>query len=139
MAVSTDWARRRQLADWIRANGIDPHTVPVDGDLTIIDTDDGRAIHIETFTVSETGALMLDARGENAARETREVPLVADPPAWFEPFVKPTREQLLATVEQVRKLHAEEYGCCSHCTREDSVLFPCPTVAALNGQEQPGA
>jgi hypothetical protein len=134
MPVSTDWARRAQLCDWLAANGIEPRDVPVDGDLLIVDTDDGRAIRCETF-VRIDGKLTLDDRGSNTAREIRTVPLAVEPPAWWTPFVKPTREQLLATIDRVRVLHVEEFGCCAHCTREDSVLYPCPTIRALDGQE----
>jgi hypothetical protein len=39
-------------------------------------------------------------------------------------------EQALA---RVRELHREEYGSCEHCTRADSVPYPCPTIRALDG------
>jgi len=139
MAVQTDWSRRAALCDWLTANGIEPHTVPVDGDLLIVDTEQGRAIRVEVFVRTEGGGIVFDERGEREAREIREVPLTVEPPDWWQPYEKPTREQLLAAVERVRKLHAEEYGCCSHCTRAESVLFPCATIRALDGEGQPGA
>lgn len=40
-----------------------------------------------------------------------------------------------AAVARVRALHTEDHGCCSHCTREDAVLYPCPTVRALDGED----
>jgi hypothetical protein len=41
-------------------------------------------------------------------------------------------EQAQAAIARVRALHREEYGCCAHCTRADSVLWPCPTIRALD-------
>lgn len=38
-----------------------------------------------------------------------------------------------AAITRVRQLHREEYGCCEHCTRADSVPYPCPTIRALDG------
>jgi hypothetical protein len=141
MAIQTDWSRRTALADWLTANGINPHDVPIDGDLLIEDTDDGRAIRYETFVRTETGAKVMDPRGRDAY-ETHSVPLKTKPPAWFEPYEKPTREQLLATVERVRALHHDwenDPGHCAHCTGPDGNLvpWPCPTAHALDGQEQP--
>jgi hypothetical protein len=40
-------------------------------------------------------------------------------------------------VGRVRTLHRQEYGSCAECTHESSVAYPCPTVRALDGQEQP--
>ncbi|GGW15720.1 hypothetical protein GCM10018980_52060 [Streptomyces capoamus] len=40
---------------------------------------------------------------------------------------------LQAAIARVRALHREEYGSCAHCTREDGVPYPCPTIRALNG------
>ncbi|WP_327345971.1 hypothetical protein [Streptomyces europaeiscabiei] len=37
-----------------------------------------------------------------------------------------------AAIDRVRALHANEHGCCAHCTRADAVLFPCPTIEALD-------
>lgn len=38
------------------------------------------------------------------------------------------------TIARVRSLHREEYGSCAHCTRADSVPWPCPTIRVLNGE-----
>ncbi|MEU3507700.1 hypothetical protein ABZ733_07190 [Streptomyces longwoodensis] len=38
-----------------------------------------------------------------------------------------------AAVARVRALHREECGSCEHCTRADSVPYPCPTIRALDG------
>lgn len=142
MPVPTDWTRRTALADWLTANGIDPHTVPIDGDLTIIDTDNGRAIRVETF-VHENGAKVIDERGEAEAREIRTVPLAVEPPAWFEPYEKPTREQLLTAADRVRTLHRQNENTeeCEYCSARDyptyAVPYPCDTLRALDGEEQP--
>ena len=42
-----------------------------------------------------------------------------------------------AAIARVRALHREEYGGCAECTHESSVLWPCATIRALDGQEQP--
>lgn len=39
---------------------------------------------------------------------------------------------LRAAVSRIRALHTSEFGSCSHCTRADSVPWPCPTIAALD-------
>lgn len=111
MAIQTDWGRRDALCDWLTANGINPADVPIDGDLTIVDTNDGRAIRVEVELRSEDGRVLLDEREHQAAREVRTVPLLVEPPDWWEPYEKPTRPVLLAAVERVRKtvaaLHAD--------------------------------
>lgn len=40
-------------------------------------------------------------------------------------------------IDRVRALHREEHGSCAECTHEFSVPFPCPTIRALDGEEQP--
>ncbi|MGY5048269.1 hypothetical protein ACWDE0_21955 [Streptomyces sp. 900105755] len=39
-----------------------------------------------------------------------------------------------AAIARVRALHREEYGCCAECTHESGVLWPCPTIRALDGE-----
>ena len=39
-----------------------------------------------------------------------------------------------AAVARARALHVNEYGSCSHCTRADSIPYPCPTIRALDGE-----
>lgn len=43
-----------------------------------------------------------------------------------------------ARIKRVRELHSDKWGCgsCAECTHESSVPFPCPTILALNGEEQ---
>ena len=102
MALELD-GRRKELCDWLTANHINPSTVPVKGDLTIADVDGQRVIRYEAMLISPDGRLMLDDRGEDVAIETRTVPLLVEPPDWWEPYEKPTRPVLLAAVERVRK------------------------------------
>ena len=102
MTTTTDDTRRQALCEWLFANGYDPHDVPIRADLTIVDTTEGRVIRCEAFARRADGSLQLDERGENVATEIREVPLKTEPPAWWRPYEKPTREQLLATLERVR-------------------------------------
>lgn len=142
MPVPTDWTRRDALCDWLTANGITPNDVPIDGDLLIVDTDEGRAIRVEAFARNDAGALVIDERGYREARVIRTVPLKTEPPAWFEPYEKPTREQILTAVERVRVLHPrnENTGECEYCSARDyptyAVPHPCDTVRALDGEEQ---
>lgn len=129
--------RRKELCDWLTANHIDPHDVPVDGDLTTDTVDGQRVIRYEAMLRSADGRLVLDDRGEDAAIERRTVPLLVEPPGWWEPYEKPTRPVLLAAVERVRSLHRrnEHTGDCEHCSERDypdyAVPWPCPTIRAI--------
>ncbi|MER5750657.1 hypothetical protein [Streptomyces sp. NPDC002088] len=40
-------------------------------------------------------------------------------------------------IDRLRALHREEYGSCAECTHEYGVPYPCPTIRALDGEEQP--
>lgn len=42
-----------------------------------------------------------------------------------------------AALARVRALHRNEYESCAECTHESSVLYPCATIRALDGEEQP--
>jgi hypothetical protein len=43
-----------------------------------------------------------------------------------------------ARIKRVRALHRREYETCTWCSTNDRYQeWPCPTVAALDGQEQP--
>lgn len=42
---------------------------------------------------------------------------------------------LYRAVERVRELHRQEWGACAECTHESGVLWPCPTIQALDGEE----
>lgn len=142
MALHLDHSRSDALCAWLTANGIEPNTVPVDADITICDTDDGRVLRCEVFTLGVDGRKVLDDRRDSPAYETRAVPLVAEPPEWWTPYEKPTREQLLAAADRVRALHVRNphSGTCEHCSAADypdyAVPHPCATIRALNGEEQ---
>lgn len=141
--------RQKALCEWLTANGITPDTVPMDGDLTIDTVDGQRVIRYEALVRDADGRLMLNDRGDNAAMERRIVPLLVEPPDWWEPYEKPTRAQLLATVERVRALHqprpdgsgfpdGQQCGTCSTDGGDGYqylVPWPCPTIRALNGEQ----
>ncbi|NUS22704.1 MAG: hypothetical protein HOV92_00550 [Streptomyces sp.] len=40
-------------------------------------------------------------------------------------------------IDRVRALHRNECESCAECTHEFAVPWPCPTIRALDGQEQP--
>lgn len=43
-----------------------------------------------------------------------------------------------ARVKAVRALHRQEYNACDWCSTNDRYVdWPCPTIAALDGKEQP--
>ena len=44
-------------------------------------------------------------------------------------------DQLYAQLDAVRALHANDYGPCYECTGSHGVLWPCPTIRALDGQD----
>jgi hypothetical protein len=44
-----------------------------------------------------------------------------------------------AKVAAIEALHVEEWKCCSHCTDESAVPYPCPTILALAGHAEPEA
>ncbi|KIF66225.1 hypothetical protein HY68_36540 [Streptomyces sp. AcH 505] len=97
--------RRQAVADWLRANGVDPNHVPRDTDLTISTSPDGtRHLNYEAFVVDSEGRKMVDERGTSAAIEPRTVPLAVPPPGWWQPHQKPIRGQLLAALERCRTL-----------------------------------
>ncbi|MFG2359423.1 hypothetical protein [Streptomyces sp. NPDC048521] len=140
MAKHPEDDRRQALCAWLTANGIDPNAVPLDADMTIDEGSAGRFLRCEVFDLDQDGRKHLDERGENVARRTVAVPLKVEPPEWWQPYQKPTRDQLLASVQEVRKLHRRnEYtGDCEHCSERDypdyAVPHPCPTIRALDGK-----
>ncbi len=125
--------RRKALCVWLQANGIEPNQVPIDSDLYIEDSPDGRQIHHELYVLDNEGRKTLDVRGNQAARENASTPLTVEPPDWWEPYVKPGRDDLLQAVDKVLALHADEDGICTGCTGlgEAYVQWPCPTITAL--------
>lgn len=139
MTEPTD--RREILCAWLTANGIDPNAVPLDADLTIETWPHARirerVIRCEVYVNDAAGRHMLNERGTEAAREIRTVPLAVEPPEWWTPHIKPTREQLLVGFAAVSRLHVRNANCgvCEHCSERDypdyDVQWPCPTMQAL--------
>ncbi|WP_371099898.1 hypothetical protein [Streptomyces sp. PU_AKi4] len=131
--------RREALCAWLRANGINPNEVPIHGNLYLEPgSDDTRNIVYEAFHLTEDGHRHVDERGLNAAIERRAVPLLVEPPDWWEPYRKPTREQLLEAVDRIRSLHSDweaDPGYCAHCQDGTGtpLPWPCPTIRALEG------
>ena len=131
---------------WLKANNINPSDVPIRGDLYLEpDPDGGQRIAYEAFHLDSQGHRHVDERGESAAIERRHTPLLVDPPDWWEPYRKPTRDQLLEAVDRVRALHQPQKDGsvfpdsfqCPTCSRDGGdgyqylVSWPCPTIKAL--------
>ena len=150
MAKSAAEDRREALCTWLQANGINPNDVPVRGDLYLDPGPDGtRHIHYEAFHFNSEGRRHVDERGTKVAVERRSTPLLVDPPDWWEPYRKPTREQLLEAVDRVRALHQPQPDGsgfldnrqCSTCSQDGGdgyqylVPWPCPTIRALKSED----
>lgn len=65
------------VADWLRANGINPNDVPIGGPITI---ERGR-IRYAVLLRNETGDRYVDPTTGDAARGERTAALKAEPPA----------------------------------------------------------
>ncbi|WP_055693245.1 hypothetical protein [Streptomyces prasinopilosus] len=104
MAKYPDGDRRKAVCAWLTANGINPSDVPQDADMTIDDGPTGRVLRCEVFDRHPDGYIQVDERGEKAAIRVVSVPLTVEPPQWWQPHMKPTRDQLLAVLERVREL-----------------------------------
>jgi len=130
--------RRQAYAAWLEANGINPRHVLRDADVTIEDRPTGRVLRCEVCALTPDGKRQLDERLDKVATEFTEVPLLVQPPEWWEPYVKPTRDELLAAVERVHALHRrnENTGECEYCSARDypdyAVAWPCETIRALS-------
>jgi hypothetical protein len=90
--------RREAYLAWLTANGINPRDIPAWGDVTIEDTPEGRVLHYEVFHLTPDGHRQMDERREEVAVRTITVPLLVEPPEWWQPYQKPTRHQLLAAI-----------------------------------------
>lgn len=79
MAVpsETAYGPREAVADWLRANDIDPGDVPIDGPIAI---DDEQRIRYAALLRNEAGHRYVDQATGDAAREERTAPLKVDPP-----------------------------------------------------------
>ncbi|GAA3153462.1 hypothetical protein ACFQ0X_43885 [Streptomyces rectiviolaceus] len=97
--------RRKALRAWLTANGIRPRDVPINADLYLAPGPGGTPhIHYEAFHLTSDGHQQVDERRQRAAIERRTTPLLVEPPAWWEPHRKPTRDQLLTLMASLRKL-----------------------------------
>ncbi|MFD8516505.1 hypothetical protein ACFV27_36870 [Streptomyces antimycoticus] len=103
MAKHPNEGRREALCQWLTANGINPNDVPIDADLTITtETDGTRLIRYEAFVTDSDGRKLIDERGQGAAIEKRTARLDVEPPDWWQPHQKPTREQLAAELKKAQ-------------------------------------
>jgi hypothetical protein len=101
--------RRDAYAAWLTANGINPSHVLLDADVYIETAPDGtRHIVYEACHLDAEGRKQINERGDEVAQERRTTPLLVEPPDWWEPYRKPTREQLLTALDRVRALANEE-------------------------------
>ncbi|MFJ1650069.1 hypothetical protein ACIOC2_01375 [Streptomyces sp. NPDC088337] len=120
-------SRRAAVCDWLTANGINPNHVPVDSDLTIEVTEQGRVIRFEAFVLNDDGHPQIDERGQHAVREVRTTPLHQEPPEWWEPYQKPTREQLTADLDGAYREHAHLVALLAAMT-DGALIAPAPDV-----------
>lgn len=138
--------RREELCAWLQANGIDYNEVPLDADMTIeADTTGQRWIRCEIYSTDVNGGRFYNIEGSDAARELVLTPLKTEPPHWWQPHTRPSREQLLETLGAVRQIHQPVEHCgktiCGHCSAWDGpetdstdnapVAYPCDTIKAL--------
>jgi hypothetical protein len=109
---------REELCAWLTANGIDADEVPDDADMTIeTDATGQRWIRTEIYATNANGKRFVNAYGTAAARLRTMTPLKAEPPAWWEPRKKPTRDQLQA---QLRAVYRER----AHLVAHLATLYP---------------
>lgn len=136
MPVAFD--HREELCAWLRDHGIDPHEVPENADLTIEVGAGMRWIRCEIYSTNACGSRFMNLDNTDAAREFVIVPLKTEPPNWWQPHTKPSREALLEALGAVRQIHRrnEHTGTCEHCSERDypdyAVPWPCDTVKALH-------
>ena len=96
--------RRAALCAWLTANAINPDDVPQDADITVTEGTGGRFLCCEVFDLDKDGHKQLDEHGEKVAVTVVAVPLKVEPPSWWQPYEKPTRDQLLAVLGRVQQL-----------------------------------
>lgn len=138
MADSVAISRFEQLRKWLQQNGIAPESVPIDADIVTGSDPDGAAwLRCEIYLRNRDGDILLNDSATGPAIITTVVPLVAPPPEWFQPRIKPNRERFVQAVAAVSKLHVRNAntGTCEHCSERDypdyAVPWPCPTIQAL--------
>ena len=74
--IETPYGPVTEVAEWLRANGINPDDVPIEGPITI---DDGQRIRYAALLRNETGHRYVDPATGEAAREERTAPLKVRP------------------------------------------------------------
>jgi hypothetical protein len=72
--------------------------------MTISEGTAGRFLCCEVFDLTADGHRQVDERGTKAAVTVIAMPLKVEPPEWWQPYEKPTRDQLLETLERVQQL-----------------------------------
>lgn len=80
--------RTDAIAEWARANGLDPHEVSVAHDVTIEDRPDGAVIRCMVLARNELGNKYATADGTVAVEECT-VPLVVEPPEGWPKYAVP--------------------------------------------------
>jgi hypothetical protein len=104
MAKHPNSERREAVCAWLTANGINPKHVPADADMIISEGTGGRFLCCEVFDLTTDGHRQVDEHGTGVAVTVIAMPMKVEPPSWWKPYEKPTRDQLLDVVEQIRKL-----------------------------------
>jgi hypothetical protein len=106
MPSRKDYSERREAyCAWLTANRIEPGDILLDSEVYLDTTSDGtRVIVYEACARDSQGRKHVNERGDGVALERRTTPLLVDPPDWWEPYRKPTRDQLLDVIDKLRKL-----------------------------------
>ncbi|MGC9538514.1 hypothetical protein [Streptomyces sp. UG1] len=79
--VATPYGPREAVADWLRANAVDPNDVPINGPITIErDPLEGRSIRYASMVRSDDGDILRDPRVDGPKTEERTAPLKVEPP-----------------------------------------------------------
>ncbi|MFJ4473280.1 hypothetical protein ACIP2X_38100 [Streptomyces sp. NPDC089424] len=76
---------RLALCKWLRANGIDPDTVPLhDADLRIAVQDGRRVIRYTEYVRNElTGNILYDPDNPGPVSSSASAPCLVEPPEWL--------------------------------------------------------
>ena len=78
--IETAYGPLPAVADWLRANGIDPGDVPLDANLSIEEATEGRVVRFDAV-VREAGGIVYDPAARGPRIETKTTPLMVEPPA----------------------------------------------------------
>ena len=81
--VETPYGPMEAVADWLRANDIDPNDVPINGPISIEHevTSGDRRIRYAAMLRNEAGRHYLDEGTRAVAQEDHTAPLKIEPPA----------------------------------------------------------